>query len=497
MNESQGQIKLTRLVQLASEKCNGSITDEGHAELQVLLAEDAETRSAYWRMTAMHADLEWEFVGKQSLRHEVMGQVYDDLAVRSTPAVKQESSTKLSGRSWLGPFIAVEIAAALLCGWILWYLNQGDQAPQIAVAEPTSTLAEPAAAQLSSLMPNSRWSFGRAGDRNPEDFNYGDTVWVEMGLVEMNLEGGTVGQLRAPAILQLISQDRVRLLSGKIKVYAPSRTNGFTVETPSAEVVDLGTEFSVEAAETGTDLIVHGGKVDLKVPHNGENKTVTTKQFTAGQAVRVDRNGTLSRIMNVKSSGDQPALQRPASAHVISSVVDNIPRDEVWAFYEIVWNGMSEDVHVFVDRLHQWNGVSDAGMPTYLVGGDYVKTFNDDKMAGEYKMEVELAQPANLYVLLDTRVTPPKWLIDSFSDTGDQIGIDETHHHRSGYEDTTEDGPGKSIDRTHSIWKMAAPDGGTVVLGPNGEGPSQARWHNNMYGIVAVPLQPTPSVNPH
>jgi hypothetical protein len=43
-------------------------------------------------------------------------------------------------------------------------------------------------------------------------------------------------------------------------------------------------------------------------------------------------------------------------------------------------------------------------MPAYLVGGDYVKTFNDDKNIGTIEVSVKLEQPANLYVLWCKRV---------------------------------------------------------------------------------------------
>jgi hypothetical protein len=312
----------------------------------------------------------------------------------------------------------------------------------------------------------------------------------------MQLDGGTVGQLRAPVILQLVSQDRVRLLSGKIKVNAPARTNGFTVETPSAEVVDLGTEFSVEAAQTGTDLVVYGGKVDLKVPHAGSKDsqpTVTSKQFTAGQAVRVDMNGTLSRIMNIKSPADELAPAAPESSHVITSVVDNIRRDDLWAYYEIVWGGMKEDAYAFVDRVHEWNGKTAAGMPAYLVGGDCIKTFNDDKITEGLNIDLELAQPAEVYVLFDKRLTPPQWLTDSFTNTGDEIGVDEsgdTGHFFPDNELWAQIGPGKSINRVHSIWKQVVPTAGTIRLGPNGKNAPQAEsFRANMYGVVAVPLK--------
>jgi hypothetical protein len=122
--------------------------------------------------------------------------------------------------------------------------------------------------------------------------------------------------------------------------------------------------------------------------------------------------------------------------------------------------------------------------------------FNNDKIAADLRVDVTLTRPAVLYVLLDKRVLPPSWLVESFEDTGDEIGIDEAWHDplnfKPGFEDFAQEGPGKSIERRHSIWKRIASEGGTVSLGANGRLPGD-KWRGpragtNMYGIVAVPL---------
>lgn len=489
MNDSQHNSDAELFEQLLSDKCNGTLSPEGHAQLHALLASRPELRRDYWATTAIHADLGWDIASKDNFSGEFLNLLAEGFGGAPARMTRRRGRFSATIQRWgWGPALAAGLAAILLGGWAVARLaNRGPGGlAQDAAEEPVGS------ARLAGLASDSRWSLGRPGDWNPTAISYGDTLWVEEGLVEIRIDGGTVGQLHAPAALQIIDENRVRLLSGKINVNAPERTNGFTVETPSAEIVDLGTVFSVEAADAGTDLVVYGGKVDLKVPQRGgagEDRPHTTKQFTAGQAVHVSRNGTLSRIMNVQSSAHKVASGAPAPQPLIASVVDNIVRDDLWAFYKIVQGGMAEDAYCFVDRLHEWNGETAAGMPSYLLGGDYVKTFNDDKLMDEYKVDVELTQPAILYVLLDMRVDPPKWLTDSFSDTGDRIGIDETHHHRPGPEATSEVGPGNSIDRTHSIWKLVVPEGGTVVLGPNGKAPSNTPWHNNMYGLVAVPLE--------
>ena len=53
---------------------------------------------------------------------------------------------------------------------------------------------------------------------------------------------------------------------------------------------------------------------------------------------------------------------------------------------------------------------SAAGIPSYLLGADYVKTFNDDKINREVEIRLTISRPAILYILLDKRSPVPDWL---------------------------------------------------------------------------------------
>jgi hypothetical protein len=291
------------------------------------------------------------------------------------------------------------------------------------------------------------------------------------------------------------------MLQGRITVDVAKGAEGFTVETTSAEVIDLGTTFSVEVADSNTDVVVFQGAVDLRVAEPIQSDLVAvspTKRLHAGEAVRVSGDRTLSRIVNVRQTNFrqfQNADSTPYHA-VISEVTDNINRSDLWSFYEIVPGGMGEDARAFVDRRHEWNGIDDAGLPAYLVGGDYVKTFNDDKATQDLRVDVRFERPAELYILLDTRVEPPTWLTESFENTGDVVGVDEAWHDpknfKPGLEDFAQEGSGKSIERQHSVWKRIVHAGDVVTLGPNGTLPDKTKWRGtragtNMYGIVAVP----------
>jgi hypothetical protein len=155
-----------------------------------------------------------------------------------------------------------------------------------------------------------------------------------------------------------------------------------------------------------------------------------------------------------------------------------------------VHGGMREDATAFVDRVaHEWNGLDAAGMPSFLLGGDYVKTFNNDKYSRDLELFVTIDHPCWLYVLIDDRVAPPAWLKRKFQDTGFDVGLDVGPFHRVEDRVLVDDrqpgvGPGVLVDETFSIWKCEFDKPQVVHLGSI----EADHRYVNMYGIVAVPL---------
>ena len=152
---------------------------------------------------------------------------------------------------------------------------------------------------------------------------------------------------------------------------------------------------------------------------------------------------------------------------------------------QIAPNPLNEDQLCYVDRTpattppggHQYNSI-----PAYLIGAEYVLTVNDDKDNGSHELDVTLSEAAIVYLFLDNRlqasgtgsgtgqgVNPDlsgmPWVAAlGFTDTGDDIGIDEA-------------GDG-DIDRWSSVFskKFAA---GTITLKGDPQG-----YGGNMYGVA-------------
>ena len=166
---------------------------------------------------------------------------------------------------------------------------------------------------------------------------------------------------------------------------------------------------------------------------------------------------------------------------LIRSIRDNLRDPGNKKYYEIVANGFDEDALSYVDRSHEWNGLTEEGLPAFLRGGDYVKTFNSDKTQSDLRIRLGVTGPAVLYVLYDNRCPVPSWLSETFVDTDVDVGRDNRGR-RSSQEGGV--GPGKSIDDVASVWRLQVDGSEEIVLRHVERGPRGARA---MYGIVAVP----------
>jgi hypothetical protein len=125
------------------------------------------------------------------------------------------------------------------------------------------------------------------------------------GIAEITFDEGVRIVIEAPARINLKTANRTFLQFGKLAAHVGPQNQNFAINTPSASVIDLGTEFGVHVKEDGTsDLHVFKGKVALIArliakKANGFNGIGTREQIVrAGQAKRVGAEG--SRIQDIQ-----------------------------------------------------------------------------------------------------------------------------------------------------------------------------------------------------
>ena len=481
----------------------------------LLASEDA--RDQFLQELGVHGWLEVEMPARQDVSEHIC-----TTSLETTPSVTLDHTLPTPRRIPGAGFLALAVAASFLVIVVTASLvGPGDadrplSGPELAANHHPSPVDDDAIAQASPLGDTCEWRFARRDlddgieNRSEHSVRAGDTLQVTQGRLRLVFDHGTEVNLQAPAQYEVGSAMRTRLFRGRATVNVAEGAEGFTIDTPGASVIDLGTEFGVEVDNEGqTDVVVFQGVVDVAIARNlgeGEGAKLDTQRLFGGGAMHINRHGTASRISCLPSDRflqDEEHAAPSAREPLIVAVSDNLSRRETWSFYEIVSGGMREDAKAFIDRRHhEWNGIDDAGMPEYLLGGDYVRTFNDDKVVGQIQIHVELSAPAQLYVLWCDRIPPPSWLVRDFVKTGDSIGVDEGDHvfpkdtvvFPKGATVSPEQtvvrrgpsgiGPGKSIDARHSVWRRVVKQPGAVKLGAL----ETKKLAINMYGIVATPL---------
>lgn len=90
----------------------------------------------------------------------------------------------------------------------------------------------------------------------------GDRIALESGVVELLLSTGAKVTIEGPAELDTQSASQTLLTRGKLAAAAPRTARGYTVITPTAELVDIGTQFGVMVDAVGdSELHVFDGDV--------------------------------------------------------------------------------------------------------------------------------------------------------------------------------------------------------------------------------------------
>ena len=111
---------------------------------------------------------------------------------------------------------------------------------------------------------------------------------LRRGLLHLRFDAGVMVFVEAPARFSAESGKRLVLYSGRLSANVPPKGIGFTVETPEAEVVDFGTEFSVDVEVGKSEVHVFDGLVRVQPRSGSGSDNTAAVNLRASQAVRID-----------------------------------------------------------------------------------------------------------------------------------------------------------------------------------------------------------------
>lgn len=242
----------TRLQRLLELHFDGEMATAERQEMEGLLREHPEARTAYWQAAEWHALFHhWgeETTGRQAAEEMLQSVAASAARPRRRPA--------LIALATLGT-----VAAVCLLFVPLW------------LAEPVATVVQESDAvwNPAGLVPE------------PGSAMKQGTLILERGRAVVSLSQGTSLVLEGPARIQIDRANRIVLQEGRLRARVPTQAHGFTVKTPNFTVVDLGTEFGCHVLPDGSgEVHVMEGRVEVR----SAQSQFTPKTLTAHQALRV------------------------------------------------------------------------------------------------------------------------------------------------------------------------------------------------------------------
>ncbi len=111
---------------------------------------------------------------------------------------------------------------------------------------------------------------------------------LQRGLLHLQFANNVMVYVEAPAHFDIVGAACVLLHSGRLSANVPPEGVGFTVETPEAEVVDFGTEFSVDVAGGASEVHVFEGLVRVQPRSPTGEKMGSSVDLRTSQAVVID-----------------------------------------------------------------------------------------------------------------------------------------------------------------------------------------------------------------
>jgi hypothetical protein len=268
MNDKQQQ--RPEFERLLSQLSDGRLNDVDVRRLAALLELDPALRRQYLDYCQMHALLRSE---------------HGLLTAWSATSDEHQANDEADS-SWIHwsnrrfPLRLAAAAAFVAVAVGLSFLNANRQQRPFRGAE-TATLTKAVGAQF---------AFGlNAGSPLVEGTQLRQGVYeLLQGLIEIEYRSGAVLVVRAPATFDLVDEACVRLEDGQLAAHVPKEAIGFRIESPGATVIDLGTDFAVQAIkDKESEVHVFNGEVLVDL-HGEKGRSADLLRLVTGKAARVD-----------------------------------------------------------------------------------------------------------------------------------------------------------------------------------------------------------------
>jgi len=256
---------------------DGIASEADEQLLGELLRASPETRRAYQEFMALHSALHWDYVATAA----------PEPPAHSAPPLSRGDSHM----GWIVSFMAgVTIATVVVLGVLQSFRSTTAEKPETPAVnnqrdKEDATDQVPGAEDAIAALLVDEVGAKFAAERSPEGVQFRPGEYeLTKGVMHLRFAQGADVVLASPARLEVTDAQHIRLAYGKIRITAPPTAKGFTVATPAADYVDLGTEFGlrVDRRSGASDLYVFDGQVNVADPQSGK----ILSEVTGGESSR-------------------------------------------------------------------------------------------------------------------------------------------------------------------------------------------------------------------
>lgn len=250
---------------------DGEVSDGEAVEFQTWLEVPANLER-FARRAELHSDLHRTLL-RRHIQKNALEASADGLATGSASSREDLLSPVFRSRQMLALAVIGLVTAACILVAVKW--PTGNSEPKTA-----DSLAATVISNVNGLLAKDeqRWNNVKLPTGNYE---------LQTGLLHLQFGGGVMVYLEAPARFDAVSDSRVVLHSGRLSARVPPDGIGFTVETPEAEVVDFGTEFSVDVEAGASEVHVFDGLVRVNPGASIPRDQSRSVDVQASHAVRI------------------------------------------------------------------------------------------------------------------------------------------------------------------------------------------------------------------
>ena len=321
-----------RIKYLISSMIDESITEEESQELDKILQDSAEAREIYRRYVDMHFSLNEMSEDKE--------------AVKFTEELPKPEELPEKYHSMRNRLIFFQILAACLAiASAVSLLNTREVIKEVEVVKTVKEKIP--LATVSQISKDIKWnsSAKKVGDELSSE-----EIILERGQLTITYNHGAEIKIEGPAHYSLKSLELAEMKYGQLAAKVPEAAQGFTIESPKAAIVDLGTEFALNVTKEGkSQVYVYEGEVVSSLL--GENGTsLLNANLYSEDGIEIDSSS--ETVSDLSGSEDFIRVEKKDGSDLIitNNYIDLIKRHSPIAYWRfensdggIVKNEISQD----------------------------------------------------------------------------------------------------------------------------------------------------------